>query len=187
MVSLFPYNQQLYTGAYYYYIAKIVELLDTVFFVLRKNQYQVTFLHVYHHTVMVMWSFYYLKYAFGEQGVLIGFMNSFVHIIMYSYYLLAGLGPHMKKYLWWKKYLTGLQLVQFVTMITVLTVTSIIDCRVPKQVTFILFFLTASFLYLFLRFYLKSYSKGKEQVQPVKAGMDKNNNHVNLATLKKLK
>ena len=169
------------------HIVKLVELVETVFFVLRKKQSQISFLHVYHHTVMVMWSFYYLKYAFGEQGVLIGFMNSFVHIIMYSYYLLAGLGPHMKKYLWWKKYLTGLQLVQFVTMITVLTVTSIIDCRVPKQVTFILFFLTASFLYLFLRFYLKSYSKGKEQVQPVKAGMDKNNNHVNLATLKKLK
>lgn len=31
---------------------------------------------------------------------------------MYSYYLLAALGPHMQKYLWWKKYLTGLQMVR---------------------------------------------------------------------------
>lgn len=30
---------------------------------------------------------------------------------MYSYYGLAAIGPHMQKYLWWKKYLTSLQLV----------------------------------------------------------------------------
>ena len=47
----------------------------------------------------------------GEQGVLIGFLNSFVHVIMYSYYLLAALGPQVQKYLWWKKYITKLQLV----------------------------------------------------------------------------
>jgi len=30
---------------------------------------------------------------------------------MYSYYFLAALGPEMQKYLWWKKYLTRLQIV----------------------------------------------------------------------------
>lgn len=30
---------------------------------------------------------------------------------MYSYYGLAALGPHVARYLWWKKYLTILQLV----------------------------------------------------------------------------
>lgn len=41
----------------------------------------------------------------------IGLLNTFVHIVMYSYYGLAALGPHMQKYLWWKRYLTSLQLV----------------------------------------------------------------------------
>lgn len=41
----------------------------------------------------------------------IGLANTFVHIIMYSYYGLAAIGPHMQKYLWWKRYLTSLQLV----------------------------------------------------------------------------
>lgn len=36
--------------AYIYFLIKVVDLLDTVFFVLRKKQNQVTFLHVYHHT-----------------------------------------------------------------------------------------------------------------------------------------
>lgn len=38
-------------------------------------------------------------------------LNTFVHIFMYTYYGLAAIGPHMQKYLWWKKYLTKLQLV----------------------------------------------------------------------------
>lgn len=51
-------------------------------------------------------TFIYLKIAF-----VLGFLNSFVHIWMYAYYGLAAMGPHMQKYLWWKKYLTKLQLV----------------------------------------------------------------------------
>lgn len=30
---------------------------------------------------------------------------------MYGYYGLAALGPQMQKYLWWKKYLTIIQMV----------------------------------------------------------------------------
>jgi hypothetical protein len=38
-----------------------------------------------------------------------------MHVIMGAdtYYGLAALGPHMQKYLWWKRYLTQLQLAQF--------------------------------------------------------------------------
>ena len=37
--------------------------------------------------------------------------NSFIHVVMYTYYMLAAVGPHMQPYLWWKKHLTKLQLV----------------------------------------------------------------------------
>ena len=40
-----------------------------------------------------------------------GIINSAVHVIMYGYYCLAAFGPHMQKYLWWKKYITKIQLV----------------------------------------------------------------------------
>uniref|UniRef100_A0A0K8WIQ1 Elongation of very long chain fatty acids protein n=1 Tax=Bactrocera latifrons TaxID=174628 RepID=A0A0K8WIQ1_BACLA len=39
--------------AYGYYLLKIIDFADTVFFVLRKHQHQVSFLHVYHHILMV--------------------------------------------------------------------------------------------------------------------------------------
>jgi len=37
-------------------------------------------------------------------------LNSFIHILMYSYYGLSTI-PSMHKYLWWKRYLTQGQLV----------------------------------------------------------------------------
>ena len=47
----------------------------------------------------------------GEQGVVIGFLNSVVHVAMYTYYMIAAMGPKYQKYLWWKKYITTIQLV----------------------------------------------------------------------------
>lgn len=38
-------------------------------------------------------------------------VNSFIHVLMYVYYGLAAMGPHMQKYLWWKRYLTIMQIV----------------------------------------------------------------------------
>jgi len=37
-------------------------------------------------------------------------VNSSVHVLMYSYYFLATF-PSMRPYLWWKKYMTMIQLV----------------------------------------------------------------------------
>ena len=38
-------------------------------------------------------------------------VNSFVHVVMYLYYTLSACGPRIRKYLYWKKYLTMLQMV----------------------------------------------------------------------------
>ena len=39
-------------------------------------------------------------------------LNSFVHVIMYTYYGFSIMGPEFQsKWLWWKKYLTQMQLV----------------------------------------------------------------------------
>lgn len=38
-------------------------------------------------------------------------VNSFIHVLMYSYYALSVFGPSISKFLWWKKYLTIMQLV----------------------------------------------------------------------------
>ncbi|XP_046615273.1 elongation of very long chain fatty acids protein 7 isoform X1 [Neodiprion virginianus] len=154
-----PLQLALSTGAWWYFFAKITELLDTVFFVLRKKQNQVTFLHVYHHTITALFSWCYLKLLPGEQGIVIGFLNSLVHVVMYSYYLIAALGPAYRKYLWWKKYMTWMQLIQFGVMLCYLTYLLAIDCKLPKALTYFFATNVTIFIYLFSDFYRKSYTK----------------------------
>lgn len=48
-----------------YYIAKLVELVETVFLVLQKKTDQITKIHIYHHILMPSVSLYILKYFAG--------------------------------------------------------------------------------------------------------------------------
>ncbi|XP_068703411.1 very long chain fatty acid elongase 4-like isoform X6 [Montipora foliosa] len=47
-------HNRLARAIYVYWLSKFVESLETVFFILRKKNNQVSFLHVYHHSVMVV-------------------------------------------------------------------------------------------------------------------------------------
>lgn len=150
-----------WVGAWWYFFSKIIELFDTVFFVLRKKQNQVSFLHVYHHTFTCFFAWCYLKYIPGEQGIVIGFLNSLTHVIMYSYYLLSAFGPQFQKYLWWKKYITRVQLTQFGLMFAYLSYTMAFDCSGQRSLT--LFFMANCIIYVYLfgNFYRKAYNKKK--------------------------
>ncbi|CAB3228019.1 unnamed protein product [Arctia plantaginis] len=108
-----PSRSRILFSTYLYWTAKLTELLDTVFFVLRKKDKQITFLHLYHHTVMVIGTWALLKYWPSHTLVFIGFLNSLVHVFMYTYYGLAALGPNVAKYLTWKKHMTKFQLVSY--------------------------------------------------------------------------
>lgn len=68
-----PAGDKLLTLSYMYFMLKIVDLMDTVFFVLRKKNNQVTFLHTYHHILMVLASYAHIKYYSGAgQCILLG-------------------------------------------------------------------------------------------------------------------
>lgn len=45
-------------------------------------------------------------------GTFHALLNCVVHVVMYTYYGLTAMGPNYQKYLWWKKYLTTIQLVR---------------------------------------------------------------------------
>lgn len=154
--------RELYSGSWFFFISKVFDLLDTVFFVLRKKQSQVTFLHVYHHVNMVFTTWAYLRFIKGEQLLLGAVINSFIHVIMYSYYFLSALGPHMQKYLWWKKYLTRLQIIQFIFIMGYNVTLYAMNCNMPKLFVFYIVLDVALFLYLFCLFYTKTYEKNKQ-------------------------
>uniref|UniRef100_A0A336LRW1 Elongation of very long chain fatty acids protein n=1 Tax=Culicoides sonorensis TaxID=179676 RepID=A0A336LRW1_CULSO len=136
-------GMQTAVRAYGYFLIKVVDLLDTVFFVLRKKQNQVTFLHVYHHTGMVMLSWAGAKYFPGGHSVFMGLLNSFVHVVMYAYYYLTSVNEKYKKNIWWKKHITQLQMIQF-GLIAIHWIVLLFkpwlksDCNFPRWPVFIL-------------------------------------------------
>ncbi|GBL99721.1 hypothetical protein AVEN_249757-1 [Araneus ventricosus] len=74
---------------------------------------------------------------------------------MYSYYCLSALGPAMAKYLWWKQYLTLLQIVQFVLILLYLFVEFLNGCVKLNNTEIALAAHVSFMLFLFLDFYKK--------------------------------
>lgn len=180
--------RQLIYGAYWHgTINKMLDLLDTLFFVLRKKQSHITFLHVQHHTTIaaLIWGIgkYYsglFKMIFfiennvnlallilGMEPAIVGFCNTIVHMVMYFYYLIAALGPKFKKYLWWKKYLTVMQIVQFIIIGSYATIALCYSCGFSTKMLCIIGFESAFNLSLFIKFYAKSYNK-RDMSQAIK-------------------
>ncbi|CAL1286986.1 unnamed protein product [Larinioides sclopetarius] len=138
------------------YIIKFMDLLDTVFFVLRKKQNQVSFLHVFHHAGMCLlfsWSFKKLHLILGFYVPIALVLNTAVHVIMYTYYGLAAIGPQMQKYLWWKKHLTLLQIGQLLFIIFYQIYGILTECEEFGKLEFyVLFYLSITVIF-FLKFY----------------------------------
>jgi len=150
-------------AVYTYFICKLIELLDTVFFVMRKKNQQISFLHLYHHSMMPICSWIGVKFFADGHGTFLGFINAFVHVFMYTYYMLAAFGPHMQKYLWWKKYLTILQILQFILIFLHNFQMQFTNCNFPKPLTFLLAFNAILFIYMFGLFYVNNYVKSNKQ------------------------
>ncbi|XP_075210444.1 very long chain fatty acid elongase AAEL008004-like [Lycorma delicatula] len=151
-------------SAYWQYMGmKILDLMDTIFMVLRKKQENVSFLHVYHHSSMVFLSWLWFKYLRVEQFIVLGALNLFVHSFMYSYYLISSFGPQIKTFLWWKRYVTWIQIIQFCIGILYLFGLLAFGCKIDTASAFFWACNLAFFLVLFLNFYYHSYQKTKRK------------------------
>ena len=141
-----------------YFMGKFVEFLDTVFFVLRKKQAHVTFLHLSHHVIMALYMWPCVRFMPGGHGSLAGILNAGIHVLMYSYYLLAALGPRVRSWLWWKRYLTVAQMTQFVLVAAhSLQLLFVEPCGYPVAYAYFVLALMAFFLVLFANFYVQAY------------------------------
>ncbi|XP_076846268.1 elongation of very long chain fatty acids protein 4b [Brachyhypopomus gauderio] len=156
------------SALWWYYISKGVEFLDTVFFIMRKKFNQVTFLHIYHHCTMFTLWWIGVKWVPGGQSFLGATINSGVHVLMYSYYGLAALGPHVQKLLWWKRYLTIVQMVQFHVTIGHAAHSLYVGCPFPSWMQWALIGYTVTFIILFVNFYYRTY-RHQPQQRPAKS------------------
>lgn len=142
---------------WYFYLSKVFDLCNTVFFVLRKRQRQLSFLHLYHHSTMIFNWYIGSLYSPGGQAFFSVFCNALVHVIMYLYYLLSAMGPQMQKYLWWKRYLTQIQLIQFFVVILHLIVGMYNRCKAPFWLNCFTIGYLLTMVALFANFYKVAY------------------------------
>lgn len=89
------------------YYFKYLELFDTVFLAIKKKP--LAFLHVFHHSATALLCYSQLNGKTSVSWVVIS-LNLAVHVLMYYYYFATAGGARI----WWKKYLTTMQIVQFV-------------------------------------------------------------------------
>ena len=117
-------------------------------------------MHVIHHSLVpiLVWIGY--KFVPGGSNAFFPLINSLVHTIMYSYYALSTLGPWIQPYLWWKKYLTRLQMVQFILIIiNSMRLLFLPHCQFPKAFIYLTIFNGLLFLVLFASFYKQAYTR----------------------------
>jgi elongation of very long chain fatty acids protein 7 len=151
----------IYLG-YFYFLSKFFDLMDTFFFVLRKKNEHLSFLHMFHHGMMPFVAWVGVKYFHFNNGFT-GLFNSFIHAVMYAYYALSAMGPAYKQYTWWKKYLTQMQMFQFACVLCH-SLYSLLSpsCCWSKYIAAMEGTYALIFFVLFSSFYIKSYQSARK-------------------------
>lgn len=145
---------------YFTYLLKLSEFIETMFFVLRKKFNQVSALHLYHHvsTLYIVW--WGARTYPGGLALFPIIMNCFVHILMYTYYLIANFGP---KWQTWvspvKPYITIIQMTQFTILIfmSFILLSPFYCSEGPRTFGYIFLSNVILVYYLFYQFFKRTY------------------------------
>ncbi|KAH8383385.1 hypothetical protein KR009_008403, partial [Drosophila setifemur] len=165
-ITALPEDHQLKgwerTISYSYYINKIVDLLDTFFFVLRKKYQQITFLHVFHHVLMPTVGYLIIRFqGYGGHMFFLCSFNVMVHVVMYCYYYSAMAGQKVR----WKRYLTLLQMLQFILMFIHCAYTAMQPgCKASQGIIYLVSCSAAIMFIMFANFYVQCYMRVTQKV-----------------------
>jgi len=141
-----------------YHVSKYAEYADTAFLILKGKK--VTNLHYWHHLVVTLTSWMWLRseIEWVADGVI---FNTFVHCIMYYYYYLSAAGQAP----WWKRYVTGLQITQFLSSFVATSIWayfhSKVGCKLLKVIIVSVAF-NGWLLVMFGMFYLENFKNKKK-------------------------
>lgn len=166
------------------YYFKYIELFDTVFLALKKKP--LAFLHVFHHSATALLCFVQLNGKTSVSWVVIS-LNLAVHVIMYYYYFATAGGAKI----WWKKYLTSMQIIQFIIDIVIVYFGTYqhyaathyhhlphwSNCAGTETAALFGCGLLTVYLGLFINFYIQTYKKSAKGKQPKANGIANGHAH----------
>lgn len=144
-------------------LSKFAEFGDTFFLVFKKSP--LTFLHVYHHVTVAMYTW------FGgidrsSIGHWFSAMNYGVHSVMYTYFMLKALGIGVPSVV--SKSITTLQLSQFFVGLVCVVLAAVRlwqgkECNTTETCAIIGLIIYGSYLVLFLNFFYRRYVKPRHK------------------------
>ncbi|XP_015177520.1 PREDICTED: elongation of very long chain fatty acids protein AAEL008004-like [Polistes dominula] len=153
-----PKSMKIATALWCTLLLKVIDLTESIIFLLRKKDRQLSVLHIYHHvsTVLLVWNGM-RYYACGMTSVL-PLVNCSVHVIMYTYYFLSSCGPKVQKLIKpYKSIITIIQIVQLILLILYIVRPLLFNCNIPKNPALVYLLNMVINLVLFLDFYQKTY------------------------------
>lgn len=158
-----PHIYRLAEVTWYFYMTKYFELFDTVIFVLRKKERQLSRLHIIHHTTVPLIVLCVLRTNPRGCNTFFPLANAFVHCIMYTYYGIAAFGDDVTIHLKFKKYVTLTQLLQFISVMGYFLSLPVYGAQWEDMVPLGSVILAGFFFVLFCNFYWHEYVKGEAE------------------------
>eukprot|EP00163_Fabomonas_tropica_P018098 TRINITY_DN3215_c0_g1_i1.p1 TRINITY_DN3215_c0_g1~~TRINITY_DN3215_c0_g1_i1.p1 ORF type:complete len:297 (+),score=77.78 TRINITY_DN3215_c0_g1_i1:187-1077(+) len=150
-------GRRMARAVHVFYVSKLYEFMDTVIMVLRKKNAQISVLHVYHHATIFPYWWLIAKTYPGGDCWWTAFLNSSIHVLMYSYYFLSAMGIRVP----WKSWITKGQMLQFCLFLAQSVYQLGTGCASYVCATLGkgLFVYALSLLGLFGNFYIQTYKK----------------------------
>ena len=155
-----------------HYNNKYLELLDTLWMVLKKKKNQITFLHCYHHILLIWIWWHCCSNESGGEAWFGACVNSLIHVYMYGYYTMSLLKWKVE---FMKIYMTTCQMIQFIiclghAVFVIYHTAYGTELRgyYPLFLCFDQAFVMINMLFLFGHFFYKSYMQGEKNKDKIK-------------------
>lgn len=147
-----PYSLSIQHFIMIHYFSKFLDYFDTFFIVIKCAWKRFSFLHLYHHsTIPLVWGFFLQNGHANGTAFFVAWINSLIHVLMYTHYLLAlhGIRNPMKPLL------TVFQIIQFYLCLGQSVVALVYETVFPAELAWVSFLYSLTMIALFTNYFMK--------------------------------
>jgi len=156
----FPYSAKTEYFIFIHYLSKLLDFVDTYLILCKKDYRRLSFLHIYHHSsILIIWGLL-LHYNVGNGTASFGSgLNALIHTIMYTHYFVTSFGIRNP----FKQLVTMSQMFQFFLCLLHSIAALYYEESPLKDYAWIQLAYQSSMLILFGNFFFQTYCGGGEK------------------------